>query len=347
MNINEIGEFGFIAKIKELFVKNMPEGVLGIDDDCAVIPKDGNQSLLVTTDALIENTHFIRHAIDPKDLGYKTAAVNLSDIAAMGGVPKYFWLSIAIPDDLESDWLDKYLAGLRGILDQYQVFLLGGDTVYSSHDIFISATVMGEAENNNVKYRSKAQIGDVICVTGNLGDSAAGLNCLFHGFPGKETISKLIARHYRPVPQISEGLFLAQQSGVHSMIDLSDGLNSDIERIMASSNCGADIYLDVLPTSAELIKMAPSLGFDILELAAVGGEDYVLLATVDSDHFSKIADNFKKKFARPLVKIGEITAHSRKLRYFSQEKPYPYKLKMNGFSHFNEFYLKTPKSYPN
>jgi thiamine-monophosphate kinase len=334
LNITKLGEFGLIAKIKDLFSKDLPAGIVGIDDDCAVIPQGDGRALLVTTDSLVENTHFIRYAIDARDLGYKTAAVNLSDIAAMGGTPKYIWLTVALPDDLKSDWLDKYLSGLHEILSQHKVYLLGGDTVYSEQDIFISATVLGEGETKKIKYRSSAEVGDVICVAGNLGDSLAGLHCLLQSFPRKELISKLIDKHYRPNPQIAEGLFFAQQKGVNAMMDLSDGLNSDLARIMAASQCGADIYLDTLPVSSDLVSIAPRLGFDVLEMAAVGGEDYVLLISVNPEAYSQVAQEFQQQFSRPLTKIGEITAKKNSLQYFLQEKPY--QLKMKSFSHFRE-----------
>jgi thiamine-monophosphate kinase len=327
MNISKLGEFGLIEKINKMFQSRLPAGLVGIGDDCAVIPQSKSKSILISTDLLIENIHFLRTRISPQDLGYKSIAVNLSDIAAMGGAPKYVFISMAMPANTNYIWLNKYLHAVKSILEKYNVLLLGGDTTGSKHELMISVTVVGEAHPKKIKYRSDAKLGDIICVTRNLGDSAAGLFCIKHNIKAKT----LINRHYRPIPEIEAGLFLAEQSEVHAMIDVSDGINSDLRRIMGSSHCGAVIDLNALPISLELIKLAQQQKFSACEMAAMGGEDYCLLATVASSAFDAIATKFKNKFNRPLIPIGRITDGD-SLKYFSQGKSIS--LKMKGFSHF-------------
>jgi thiamine-monophosphate kinase len=269
----------------------------------------------------------LRSHISPQDLGYKSIAVNLSDIAAMGGTPKYVFISMAMPANTNYAWLNKYLHAVKSILEKYNVLLLGGDTTGSKHDLMISVTVVGEAHPKKIKYRSGAKLGDIVCVTRNLGDSAAGLFCIKYKINSKT----LIKSHYRPTPEIDAGLFLAKLHGVHSMIDVSDGINSDLQRIMDSSHCGVAIDLKSLPISRELTKLAKQRKFSALEVAAIGGEDYCLLTTVASPAFKTIAAQFQDKFNRPLIPIGRIT-DGNKLKYFSQGKPVS--LKMRGFSHF-------------
>lgn len=327
MSISKLGEFGLIEKINKMFQSRLPTGLVGIGDDCAVIPQDKNKSTLISTDLLIENIHFLRERISPQDLGYKSIAVNLSDIAAMGGRPKYVFISMAMSADTNYAWLNKYLHAVKSILEKYNVLLLGGDTTGSKHDLMISVTVVGEAHAKKIKYRSGAKPGDIICVTRNLGDSAAGLFCIKHRINAKV----LINSHYRPIPEIEAGLFLAEQSGVHAMIDVSDGINSDLRRIMNSSHCGAVINLEFLPISRELAKLAKQRKFNAFDMAAVGGEDYCLLTTIASSAFKAIAVRFQNKFNRPLIPIGRIT-DGYKLEYFSRGRPIS--LKMQGFSHF-------------
>lgn len=332
MKISDIGEIGLIEKIRAKFSGHVDENILGIGDDCAVISQNEFNSLLVSTDLLVENTHFIRNEISAHDLGYKTIAVNLSDIAAMGAKPRYMFLSIAMPADVAISWLDDFFHGMERMLNEYDVLLLGGDTTRSEDKIFINVTVIGEAPPEKIKYRSAAKVGDVICVTGNLGDSAAGLECLLNKICNTEHAKKLLQNHYCPRPHVAEGLFLADYIDVHAMIDISDGINLDLQRIMEMSHCGVEVNLEELPISEELIEFAKFYKVNSYEIAAIGGEDYCLLATIDSKKYAEIAKQFQIKFNRKLTVIGHITEQADKVKYLLDGKHY--NLSKKSFTHF-------------
>lgn len=329
MQINNLGEFGLVQKIKEKFSFDLPHSIEGIGDDCAIILETDRHSLLVTTDMLIENIHFLRNDISPNDLGYKSLAVNISDIAAMGGVPQFAFLSLALPSNLDASWLEAFFSGFHDLATTMKVYLLGGDTNKSNNDITINVTLLGGVENNHIKRRSTAKIGDIICVTGFLGDSAAGLKCILDKLPRDPYLIKC---HYRPEPAVRQGQWLSHHSSVHSMMDVSDGIDSDIKRIMESSSCGARIITEDIPISATLKKAAESYGFDSLHMALTGGEDYCLLLTIDPSAYENITKEFQLKFGQPLYSIGTIAEQG--LIYL--KNGVPFKIKNHGHDHFKK-----------
>ncbi|MFZ1977798.1 MAG: thiamine-phosphate kinase [Bacteroidota bacterium] len=333
MKLSVLGEFGFIKRIAEPFLKKLPQEIVGIGDDCAVIPLNRSASLLVTTDMLIEDIHFIRAKISPRDLGYKSLAVNLSDIAAMGGAPESAFLSIGIPNDIDVEWLDDFYAGIHDLAESEKVQLLGGDTTKSPRNIIINIAVLGRANPRLIKYRSSAKQGDVICVSDFLGDSGGGLKCLLENSPFDKETAYLIKRHNRPRAQIAEGAWLAERKGVHAMMDVSDGIDSDLQRIMERSGCGAEIHIECLPISAQLQDTAKKFSWDAVEIAATGGEDYCLLATIDQNDYLAISEEFKKRFNQPLFNIGLIIEKEPAPRYRKNGKII--ELKKHGFDHFN------------
>jgi len=178
LKIEDLGEFGFIARFSPDFVKNLPPAVLGIGDDCAVLPWKDRKKLLITTDLLVEGVHFLSQRISPADLGYKSLAVNLSDIAAMGGRPRWAFLSMAIRPGMAISSLDEFFRGWKQLGRRAGVHLLGGDTTRSKDGLVINVVVAGEADKKYIKYRSTARPGQVVAVTGNLGDSAGGLKLI-------------------------------------------------------------------------------------------------------------------------------------------------------------------------
>ena len=278
MKLSELGEFGLIEKIRERFPA--PDGVTGIGDDCAVLkPRYNNAETLVSTDMLVEGTHFLLKDITPYDLGWKSAAVNLSDIAAMGGQPTGTFLSLALPASTESEWVDEFLRGYGDVSARFNTPLLGGDTTASPDRICINVTVLGEAPYATARKRSDAKKGDMICVTGTLGDSAAGLKAILEKRERDADVTTLIGKHYRPVPRVAEGQQLRLNLGVHAMMDISDGIGSDLMHILEASEVNAEIDLAALPISLALKHVCPRFGWDPLELAVCGGEDYELLFT--------------------------------------------------------------------
>ena len=296
--LSELGEFGLIGRIRDLFPA--PEGVEGIGDDCAVLPQRSGRDTLVSTDLLIEGTHFLREDIPPYRLGWKSAAVNISDIAAMGGKPVATFLSVALPADLDASWMDGFLRGYAELSGRFGVALLGGDTTASPDRICINVAVLGECPSGCARLRSHAQPGDCICVTGPLGDSAAGLKAILGGVERDADVQALIDRHYLPVPRVEEGLKLAATPGVHAMMDISDGIGSDLRHILDASGTGAQVDLAALPLSPALQRVCARQGWDAAALATGGGEDYELLFTCTPEA--------EKALGVPHTVIGTITA---------------------------------------
>ncbi|WP_297625591.1 thiamine-phosphate kinase [uncultured Rikenella sp.] len=325
MKIDEIGEFGLIGRIAAAFRPLVPTGWEGIGDDCAVIPWSDDRSMIVTTDLLIENVHFLRDRISAYDLGYKALAVNLSDVAAMGATPAATFLSLGLPaDGVGVEWCDRFFEGYRS----FGVPLLGGDTTASPQGIVVNVTVLGIAENDRIKRRSGAEAGDLIVVTGPLGDSSAGLQALLADLPTTPEIAALIEAHHRPRPHLAEGEWLGREADVHALMDVSDGVASDLGHILRASGVGAEIDTASLPVSDRLRKTATEQGWKPLKLALTGGEDYVLLGTVAPTRFEELQARFTARFGQPLAVIGRCVAGPAEIRY--DGKP----LDFSGFKHF-------------
>lgn len=302
MKMQQLGEFGLIDRIRKMTSVPDPSWV-GIGDDCAVIPLSPEtggapaSDLLVSTDMLVEGTHFLMEDISPRQLGWKSAAVNISDIAAMGGKPIATFLSLALPKTLPEQWMQEFMEGYNGISEKFGAALLGGDTTCSPDRICINVTVLGTCLRGKAKLRSAARPGDLVCVTGTLGDSAAGLRLILGGQKG--AAPRLMDRHYTPTPRVEEGLALSCLPGVHAMMDISDGVGSDLRHILDESGVGARIDTGKLPISKELQALCSEKGWDPKELALSGGEDYELLFTMDPQETPDI----------PYTVIGEITAN--------------------------------------
>ena len=302
MKMQQLGEFGLIDRIRKMTSVPDPSWV-GIGDDCAVIPLSPEtggapaSDLLVSTDMLVEGTHFLMEDISPRQLGWKSAAVNISDIAAMGGKPIVTFLSLALPKTLPEQWMQEFMEGYNGISEKYGAALLGGDTTCSPDRICINVAVLGTCPRGKARLRSAARPGDLVCVTGTLGDSAAGLRLILGGQKG--AAPRLMDRHYTPTPRVEEGLALSCLPGVHAMMDISDGVGSDLRHILDESGVGARIDTGKLPISKELQALCSEKGWDPKELALSGGEDYELLFTMDPQETPDI----------PYTVIGEITAN--------------------------------------
>lgn len=330
MNLKDIGEFGLIRRFTPLFSEGIPKGVEGIGNDCAVIPSGDQRSLLVTTDLLVENTHFIKYLISADELGFKSLSVNLSDIAAMGGTPRYAFLSVALPVETPIKWIDDFMDSFAKLCEETGVLLLGGDTTRGEL-VAVNVLIIGEIETANIKRRTQAIAGDVICCTGYLGDSGGGLQIVLEGLPQEGVAKDLIKAHYRPHPQLEEGAWLARQPGVHAMMDISDGVASDILRVMEQSLCGAHIEVERLPISDSLKKASAKFGWKAEDLALSGGEDYCLMVTVDPKYYTELEQAFFNQFHRPLHQIGTILPGTDVLYTFNKETYTP---AGSGFDHF-------------
>jgi thiamine-monophosphate kinase len=336
MKLKEIGEFGLIDHLARGLKHELPTGWLGIGDDCAVIPTASGEVDVITTDMLIENTHFLRQAISPEELGYKSLAVNLSDVAAMGAKPISAFIALAIPQDLEVEWLSRFYHGMQELADSAGVHIMGGDTTRSPQGLSICITAMGRMPQCNLKLRSMTKPGDIVCLSGTIGDSPAGLQLLLHNRADAENPehAHLLRRHNHPRPHLAEGLWLGKQPAVHAMMDVSDGIDSDLRRICEQSHTGILVNLDALPLSPELQNVCKNQGWNAAQLAATGGEDYCLVCTIDAEMYPEIAAAFSAEFSQPLTAIGRVVDSYSGLRY--QAAGTPVTLEGHGFDHFTK-----------
>jgi thiamine-monophosphate kinase len=308
-------EFDFIDKIKSKY------NLTKIGDDCAVIPKDKKHDFVVTTDLLVEDIDFRRSRMVPKFLGHKALAVSLSDIAAMGGKPKFAMLSIGIPEDIwKTNFVDDFYKGWHKLAKKFNVELIGGDVSKTPDKIVIDSIVFGEVERNKAVMRSTANVGDQIFVTGKLGGAALGLKYLEEKNEGFEKLKKL---QLKPNPRIDEGQFLKQIAT--SMIDISDGLSSDLKHICDASKVGAKIFFEKIPTFSN--KFPENLASEIQNSDFIfdGGEDFELLFTVDSKNI------LDKKLAN-FHHIGEVTQNIGNIELIRDSKSTI--LQPKGYQHF-------------
>jgi thiamine-monophosphate kinase len=333
MSLKEIGEFGFIKNISRGCLIRPDNIIKAIGDDAAAFIPEPEQLTLITTDLLVERIHFLREAISGFDLGYKSLAVNLSDIAAMGGTAREAFISIAIPDDCGLNYLDQIYNGIKKLAARFDVNVLGGDTTRSKVDLIINIVVQGIVSKEEILCRDAARVGDVIFSTGFLGDSKAGLHLILNQIDADTAALKALLRAHRvPDPHLREGRFLARQTGIHAAIDTSDGLSSDLGHIVEESRVGARLYADKIPISQNLKDFCTRFAFEPIEYALSGGEDYTLLCTITPENADKIASAFEKELKRPLFAIGEITAKEQIELIYPDGETKP--LTPTGWDHF-------------
>ena len=326
MRLKELGEFGLIDRIAGRVTRKA--GVrIGIGDDAAALEPSPGQITLASADMLVEGVHFDLALCGPLTLGRKSLAVNLSDIAAMGGTPRYALLSLAVPQDLPVEFLDGFTSGFLEVAAEFDVTLVGGDTCASPGGLVVSITVMGEQFAERVVTRSGARPGDLIFVTGTLGDSALGLKQLREG----ERAGAAVQRHLDPLPRVREGMALAEAGLPTAMIDVSDGLLADLGHILDLSKVGARLELDRLPLSPAFDEAKPGLGDDPFLLPLAGGEDYELLFTAPPDRADAIRETLAPLGTRLSV-IGEITTTG--LRVVGTDGS-DYPVAVRGYSHFS------------
>jgi len=327
--LKELGEFGLIGRI----AAKVPQrgGVkIGIGDDAAAIEPGEGLLTLITTDMLLEGIHFDLSLCDPLTLGRKSLSVNLSDIAAMGGIPRHFLLSLAVPKYISVDFLDGFIEGVLERGDQFGVALIGGDTSSSQTGLVISVTVIGEQSPGLIVKRCGARPGDLIYVTGTLGDAALGLALLKAGIRD----SAATVRHLDPLPRVCEGKMLAEAGIPTAMIDISDGLLSDLGHILDLSGVGARLYLEQLPLSDDYRERQSLLPGDPLLLPLTGGEDYELLFTSPPGKKSAVHSVLNETGTQCVV-IGEITACGG-LSLFTASGS-EYFVKDKGYDHFSRY----------
>jgi thiamine-monophosphate kinase len=294
MRLSDLGEFGLIDRINSMV--GLPGGrvIKGIGDDCAVIESSGDKATLLTTDMLVEGIHFRREFISPEKLGRKALAVNISDIAAMGGKPLCALLALAVPRQTEVEYINQIVSGIISMAGETGVEFAGGDLSQSPEQIIINLFLTGEVSRDKVVYRSGAGPKQTIFVTGHLGSSAAGLDILNRGIK-MEKYAQLVDAHISPRPHLLEGETISSSSSATSLIDISDGLLADLEHICRESNVGAVIRQAELPISDSCRQYCADFKLNPLDFALHGGEDYVLLGTVPEHSFYKLKDLMKSK----------------------------------------------------
>jgi thiamine-monophosphate kinase len=306
----KVGEDKLVESIVEaLAPKGAPNLALGVGDDAALLRPRPGYEIILTCDWFLEGSHFLRGKHSPDSVGWKCLARAVSDIAAMGGQPKCFLLSLALPQTLTGGWLNQFLAGLRRAARSFSCPPAGGDTTRCD-EILISVTVIGEVRAGEAILRSGAKPRDLIFVTGRLGEAELGLRSLRSGrtLSGRGDLS--IKKHLYPEPRLALGQWLARRRVATSMMDLSDGLSSDLSRLCAASRVGARIAIGKIPKAKVLGGKTPK-HLDATELALHGGDDYELLFTVRPSRARGLPATFG---GIPLTCIGEITRERRLMR---------------------------------
>jgi len=307
VKLEDLGESGLIRKIRERFKSPV---VVPIGDDAAVFDVPAGQSLVFCSDLLAENTHFIRDLDPPDSIGYKSVAANVSDVGAMGGTPLHFLISLAAPGELDGAWVDSFLDGVALACGDFKISLIGGDSS-SSDRIFVDVSMIGSVPSGKAIRRSGAKPGDSIYVSGQIGGSALGLECLRSG----DLKNPAVRRHLYPEPRHKLGAALLERA--HAMIDISDGLSTDLTHIVEESKVSARIYKDRLPGW-------PGAGdHHILH----GGEEYELI--VASPH-----DLAEARMNVPLRRIGEIIGSGVENQVFLIDGTQESVLRPQGWQHF-------------
>lgn len=351
MKLHQIGELNLLREIRKRFSSTDSNIIVGIGDDAAVIsPPEG--LILITTDMMNEGIHFDLNFTSAYQLGFKLISVNVSDIMAMGGSPEYLFLDISLKGDIDEDFFWNLFEGISTVMGIYKMRLAGGDLCAAKNDTVLSATVIGSG--NSVVTRKGASVGDKIYVTGNIGDSACGLEILKkltddsreiiknlywgnrHKNAGvleywsndlKNTIARdiaepLIRRHLMPIARDSSDI----AKYATAMIDISDGLFIDLCRICDESSVGARVYLDKIPISYDMKRVAEIMRLDPLHLATSGGEDYELLFTASEEFGVRSSE-----FGVNITCIGEITEKDR-IAVDKRDREFP--IKAEGYQHF-------------
>ena len=309
MKVSDIGEFGLIERISKK-AKYHSNVLVGIGDDAAVLRPDAGKLIVATTDTMVEGVHFDLSRAPYFCVGWKALSSNISDILAMGGSAGQALVTVGLPKNSSVKDVDELYRGIRALADRYGIDIIGGDTVSSPLGLIVSITLLGEVEKKHLLLRSGAKVGDVIMVTGTLGDSAAGLENLKFKIPalpaGRKNL-KLWKKHLMPVPRVKESVAIASSRLATSMIDDSDGLARCVLEICRMSRVGAAIDIGSIPISKEIRKYCEDNDLDPIDLALNGGEDYELIFTASEENALKIKSIVEKRTKTPVSIIGKIS----------------------------------------
>ena len=324
------GERELIAAIR-MRVPDAPSWLtVGIGDDAAVARPERGALEILTTDSLVESIHFDRRLSSPSDIGWKALAVNLSDVAAMGGTPRLALLSLGIPDGVADNEIDGLLEGFLALAKDSRVTLGGGNITRSPGPLIVDVTVIGYARPRNVLTRGGGQPGDELYVTGTIGDAAAGLAAWRAGALGINGIDACLARHRRPDPRVRIGALLGRNRAASACMDLSDGLADAVRQIAEASGTGARIQTEALPISEPARQWFARAGEDPIAAATAGGDDYELLFAVPRKWRGRLATVVQQSRGVSIARIGVLT-RERDLALMRNGSPEPLPA---GFVHF-------------
>jgi thiamine-monophosphate kinase len=312
IQVGDVGEFALIARLQRFLQGPMaPHVVRDMGDDCAVLRASPGMELLLTTDTQEEDVHFRREWSTAEDIGWRCLAVNVSDIAAMGGMPLGALVALCMPATLELAFVDALYEGMQELARQYRCPIIGGNITQAAANLSVTIAVLGEVPSGQSVYRSGAQIGDEIWVTGELGGAKAGLDVLRHASQIAPLPSEyVLARYRRPRPRLQEAEYLREHGQIRSLVDLSDGLSSDLAHICEASGVGAQLDAAAIPIHEETRRVAHALQADPLAYALHGGEDFELCLTAPPGHLTPLQHAFTARFHCPLVCVGTIQAGS-------------------------------------
>lgn len=336
-----MNEFDFIKKIREQADQHgASSGLLrGIGDDAAVFKSLAGTDVVISTDLLVEGIDFRRHTTQPHQLGHKALAVSLSDIAAMGARPRWILLSIGVPNDIwDTGFIDSFYEGFFQLADRFGVKLVGGDLSRTPEQIVINSIAIGECVSEREVLRAGANPGDQIYVTGFLGDAAAGLRLIERGarvhsdnraLADTNPIDHLLYRHLQPEPRVGWGLLIGEQQLATAMIDVSDGLSSDLNHLCDESKVGALVDASSIPIDQLVTEICGRRALDPLMLALHGGEDFELLFTVKPENIGKLP---KRVDGIPVTRIGEIKEAAHGVQIAEGSKVW--QLDPGGWEHF-------------
>jgi len=332
-DLSRVGEDGIIRYLRR---RHRPPGgrvTLGIGDDAALFSVPEGKKVVFTSDIMAEGVHFSLGSCTPEDLGFKLAAVNVSDIAAMGGRPTEALLSLALPGDTPFDFVRRLSAGLRAAEKKFGFHLLGGDTTASASGIFTSLALLGVLRARRPLTRAGAAPGDLVYVTGHLGASVLGLEALQGGSRPAGALSGAARRHLRPSPPLDWAVMLAERGLASAAMDISDGLSTDLGRLCRESGVGAEIETAALPIRPSTRKAAAALGRSAVNAALHGGEEYELLFTVRPGKM-KAVERLASGGDAKITRIGSIL-EKRKVFAVSPEKGRE-PLQPRGWRHFRD-----------
>ena len=306
--VADLGEFGLIDRIRA----QLPAGpdrriVVPIGDDVAAFRPAPGKVQLATCDVQVEGRHFDRRRISAQELGRRSAAINLSDIAAMGGRPTFALVSLALPETTPLDWVDHLYLGINEELGRFEAAVVGGNVSGSRRETVIDLTLLGEVEEERVLTRRGARPGDAVLVTGSLGASLIGRLALEQGLDRRDdAIGRVVQRHVTPTPRVHEGQAIAETRLATAMIDVSDGLAGDLGHVCERSGVGVEVVAAQVPVDDATLKVAALLGEDALEAALHGGEDYELLVTCPQAQSAALARLIGERTSTAVTEIGRV-----------------------------------------